>query len=118
MVSVSMPWEIVKLPFRGQTRDYKKFADGGSVVATDEESRVWAVVQGLRAENEEMKLELATRPEVQTPGLAAPAACNHPPFPAKIALPLSRQQIKELQAGKEVVFGDGPITVELKKAEG
>ena len=48
--TAAMPWEIVSLPFRGAPRDYKKYADGSSMLATEEESRIWAYVQGLRQE--------------------------------------------------------------------
>lgn len=50
MVTVAMPWELIELPFRHSTRWYKKYPNGGTAVATDEEIATWHHVQALRLE--------------------------------------------------------------------
>lgn len=40
-----LPYEIVELPFLAGTRQYKKYADGHSVVATGEEVAAWEAFQ-------------------------------------------------------------------------
>jgi len=44
----AMPWEIIELPFRNGTRAYKRYPNGLTFLASDEEQKIWAAVEALR----------------------------------------------------------------------